>query len=189
MSIIARNESPGIYVTEIIAVSWRRRKLIFTCISLFLIAGIYLAHKSKPEFTATSKFICQGTRPRTANIGALASLAGIQTSINSSPDPSSYLPDIVDDDEFLEQLIKKNWIYQHDTLPLAKIWGLRPDTTSPNWHYVFLKTCVSVLQSHEHIDLSLEKENGVFVLKTKFRRFLTLHFKLMNQFFNCSPII
>lgn len=159
----------GVYLSDIIKVIWVRKWMVAGFGVLLGACGFGMALRVKPDFSSQSKFVCQGSGTSRMNeLGALASLAGLQAASSGGGDPSAYLPEILDDDEFLEDLILRKWAFHGDSLTLREIWKFQPDKSREDWEYIYLKSTVSALKDGRKIKLSRNKGNGVFVLETAF---------------------
>ena len=70
---------------------------------------------------------------------SLATMTGITFAPQKNSDPSLYLNEVINDRNFLENILNKNWVYKNDSVTLENIWKLVPNKSLPNWEYVFKK--------------------------------------------------
>lgn len=155
-----QNRDDDINIREVIELLWKRKVLIIITTVLAIIgAGIY-AFTAREEFTTTTQFITKTSSGGSQNLSGLASLAGISIGSQSGMDPSDYLDKIIKDEYFLSPIIEKKWFYKGDSLYLDQILKLKPDTTKPNWQYVFKQQKIDLLRKGM-VSVSKEKAGAL----------------------------
>lgn len=148
-----------------------RSNLIWLFVNIFLFALLAFLYGqfSQHFFQSKSKFITKTSKTQSSSsLGGLASLAGIDMQNQSNFDPSLYFSEIIDDDEFLKSVLDHRWKFQNDSMKLENIWKITPDTTPPNWQYIYSKKMTAKLKTGHYIFLEKNKVNGVITLTTLF---------------------
>jgi capsule polysaccharide export protein KpsE/RkpR len=126
-------------------------------------------HFKQPRYLATSKFTVKTSEDKAAGqLRNLAALAGINVGGGSSISPEAIFSELLLDDEFLENILRKKWSVGGDSFDIPSLWRLRPDTLKPDWRYRLEKQQVEKLRDGDFIKLEKTKSSGISMLKTLF---------------------
>ncbi|MBN2604085.1 MAG: hypothetical protein JXA91_08145 [Candidatus Thermoplasmatota archaeon] len=141
-------------------------------ISLFILIGIILsliiAFKIPPVYMSNSKLITRTTGNKTSQASMLAAMAGISIGGNQNTDPSGYLDQVIQDENFLKKIINKKWHFKGDSVLLDEIWKINPDTNSIDWEYRYYKRKLDKIRKGKLIKITQDMKNGVLTLSTLF---------------------
>lgn len=135
-----------------------------------VISGISILYTmvAKVQYQSASKIITKTSgQSQASNIAQLASLAGVNLGKTETNDPSKYLNIILQDRLFLQPFISKKWLYKGDSLTMAEVLNIIPDTTLKNWKYRFELSIYNELRDSKRINLTIDK-NGLMTLTTQF---------------------
>jgi capsule polysaccharide export protein KpsE/RkpR len=169
MEQIKQNRDDEINIQEVIAILWKHKIFIALITVIFTIGAIIYAFTAPEEYTSTTLFVTKTSSGGTnQNLSGLASLAGISLGSQASVNPGDYLDKIAQDEKFLSPIIEKKWLYKGDSLYLDQIVKMKPDTTKPNWKYVFRQEQIELLREKMIIvtkeKVSALKTSGVLSL-------------------------
>lgn len=148
---------------------WRRIWIVFTSVLVFLGLGMTYIHFKQPRYLATSKFVVKTSEDNAAGqLRNLAALAGINVGGGSSINPDAVFGELLKDDEFLENILRKKWSTGRDSFDIPSLWHLSVDTLEPDWRYRLSKQQVEKLRDGGFLKLEKTKSTGISMLKTLF---------------------
>jgi capsule polysaccharide export protein KpsE/RkpR len=152
--------------SDLIAILKKEIWVILAVMVLILSASLYKAMTDQPIFQASSKLLYQGGSQANAQMSALAQVAGINLGAKSKIEPPEYMPDLLEDQAFLQEILDRKWLVKGDSVTLEQVWKMHPDTTQPDWAYRYSQNRLSVLKD-KRITVKTA-ENGLLILSTYF---------------------
>lgn len=156
-----------ISLIDLFIVLWRGKFIIAGCAFMAAVAGVVVALLATEMFSTSSLFITKTGKQSSGNLSQLASLAGINIGGGGSIDPSEYLDKVIEDKDFIATLFERRWFYKGDTLPLEEIFKIVPDTTLPNWQYVYFMRKIESIRRGKTVSLKKDAKTGLLTLSTE----------------------
>jgi uncharacterized protein involved in exopolysaccharide biosynthesis len=159
----------GMSLRDYVLIIWNHKKIIALIFILFAVGSVIKALITPPQYVSSSKLITKsGENGISSQLSGLASIAGINLKSKKSKDLSSYLPEIIQDYDFMKKVLAHRWEYNGDSVYLNTIWKLEVDTTRENWRYVSEKKQVDKLRNGGYVRITEDESNGLLTLKTSF---------------------
>jgi uncharacterized protein involved in exopolysaccharide biosynthesis len=153
----------------VLAYVWKRKWVVAVSLLIFSGLGLGYIHFKHPRYMATSKFSVKTNENQAAGqLRNLAALAGINVGGGSTLNPEAIFPELLQDDEFLENLLQKKWSTGGDSFAIPSLWHLKPDTAEHDWRYRLTKQEVKRLREGGFLKLETSKLTGISMLKTSF---------------------
>lgn len=151
---------------DILGILRSQAVLIIAVTAVSVTAAIAYALRAKPVYMSTTKMFVQNKSGASSSMSALAQFAGVAMPGASSPEPSEYFPDLLEDEAFLKEILERKWVIGGDSMLLEQYWQMKPDTTKPNWRFRYEKEKVQRLEG-EPIKI-IKGSNGLILLTTYF---------------------
>jgi len=143
---------------------WRNKLIILLFSTLSLAISIVISFLLPVYYSSSSLLITITGNSNSSNLSNLASLAGIQIGGTNNIDPSEYLDKVVQDKEFIKQIIGRKWYYNSDSCSLDQILKIKKDTTKDNWRALKEKSLLDMIRSEGLINLSKDRRTGLLSL-------------------------
>lgn len=157
--------SDEITLIDLIRILWKGKYIIAACTVIVTALGVIYALIATEIFSTSTTFILK-TKGSSGggSLSQLASLAGINMGSNNNIDPSDYLDKIVQDKEFISKLYEKKWFFKGDSLSLEQVFEIKPDTTIPNFEYVFFMEKIETIRKGKVLSINKDAKTGILTL-------------------------
>lgn len=163
-SIESATDYPG--MQPVLSILHKELRTIGIVTAFITGCSLLYAVRAPSIYLATSKIVVQGNAQAKNSMSLLAQVAGFPMPSIGGTEVSRYFPDILEDDDFLLEIMENKWFLRGDSLTLEDYWKLSPDTSKPDWKYRFEKEKLGRLKKGA-IKLK-QSETGLLVLSTQF---------------------
>lgn len=161
------DQTEELLFVDLISILWRGKYIILACTLFFTVFGIIYALLAKESFCSNTFFITKtGSNTGSGSLNQLASLAGLSLGNKADIDPSDYLDKIIQDQEFIAGLYKKNWIFKGEYLPLEKILEIKQDTTIANWRHAYFMSKIEAVRRGKLLTINKDSKTGILSLNS-----------------------
>lgn len=171
---------------ELIITLLKGWKIILASTIVFAVGAAIYAYRLPDQYVVTTKAASLGGGGgASSQMAGLAALAGVQMGGGSKEvDLMEHIDVVIKNSYFMDKLIEKEWVISrkqskqekedriplvYDTLTFAEYWELpEPDSTIPNWEYLYKMGLYGRLRSPKLGHLSVSNDMGILEIKTKF---------------------
>jgi uncharacterized protein involved in exopolysaccharide biosynthesis len=161
--------SEEITLKNLILLILHKKLSIFLITTACVIVSVIIALVSQPQYSTKSIFFTKvADQDGLAQYADLAMLAGVNLGASKSMDPANYLDKVLQDEQFLENILKRKWQFDKDSLFLAQIWKLKYNAKISNAQFMFEKKKVEYLRKGGYLILGKNIKTGLLTLTTTF---------------------
>jgi len=162
-----------------IAKGWKT--ILISTVVILIVTFVYALHL-KDQYVVTTKAATMGSS--SSQMSGLAALAGVNMNSSSgNVDLMQHIDVVIKNTFFMDNILGKKWVIsqkqtkkerkekapiKYDTLTLAQYWDVKPDTTIPDWEYLYKMGLYGRLRSPKLGHITVENTGGILEVKTKF---------------------
>lgn len=132
-----KNKEVEIDLLELAQKLWNKKKFIIKVTLIGIVVGLVIAFSIPKEYTSSVSFTTKSNKSTSGNMGALASLAGINLNVQSSEDFSPELyPNIINSTSFIQGLWGINVEDKNQKIDTTLYVYLKDEQKRAWWNYL-----------------------------------------------------